>query len=170
VAEFFLSPNFCPIAEAERTLELTRSGVLSHLHCINEEHGIGYEVTSDGLSARLVVPLGYDPFAEADGGRTSSRGLSGKPMEPERFKPVKVGSKRGEVATKFEESRRTVDSVAEEMDLTRSGVLSHLHSLWKFHAVGYSVEADGTVVLLYPKGQRLFEVEEPEVADADDWG
>jgi hypothetical protein len=169
VTAYFLSPEFRSIDGAEKELELTRSGVLSHLFCVNTEHGLGYEVSGDGASARLVVPEDYDPFAEVEGGPKASRGPSGKPMDGTRFKPIDPKSKRGEVAAAFLAQLRAVDSVAVEMELTRSGVLSHLHSLWKFHGVGYSVGEGELVTMLWPAGQELFKAKEP-VAAEDDWG
>jgi hypothetical protein len=58
VAEFFLET--ASVREAMHELGLTRSGVLSHLHCIRKYNGFGYEVVGD--SARLLVPDGRELF------------------------------------------------------------------------------------------------------------
>jgi len=58
VAEFFLET--ASVHEAMHKLELTRSGVLSHLHCIHRYNGFGYEVVGD--AARLLVPGGHKLF------------------------------------------------------------------------------------------------------------
>lgn len=58
VAEFFKEPAL--IQQAMHELELTRSGVLSHLHCINKYNGFGYKLTGD--SAELVIPGGAHLF------------------------------------------------------------------------------------------------------------
>lgn len=59
VARFFLEEASVPAAMAK--LGMTRSGVLSHLYCINRDHGLGYELL-DGDAARLVVPKGHEVF------------------------------------------------------------------------------------------------------------
>ena len=61
VARFFLEPASVPACMAK--LELTRSGVLSHLYCINRDHGLGYDLLS-GDTARLVVPKGHKVFSK----------------------------------------------------------------------------------------------------------
>lgn len=58
VAEFFQESAM--IQQAMHELSLTRSGVLSHLHCINKYNGFGYKLTGD--SAELVIPDGTHLF------------------------------------------------------------------------------------------------------------
>lgn len=62
VARFFVS-GFFPIADVMKQLDLDRSAVLSHLFTINKENGLGYELSEDSSSARLLVPEGHEPFA-----------------------------------------------------------------------------------------------------------
>jgi hypothetical protein len=64
IAAFFIST--ASIHEAMSQFTVTRSGVLSHLHCIHKYHGIGYEVVGD--AARLLVPEGCVLFEEVDHG------------------------------------------------------------------------------------------------------
>lgn len=71
VTRFFLVEGHASIREAMAKLDMTRSGVLSHLFCINRDHGLGYELTGDG--ARLVVPEGWDVFAGATGSTKGGR-------------------------------------------------------------------------------------------------
>lgn len=60
VAEFFRKPGM--IQQAMHELDLSRSGVLSHLHCINKYNGFGYKLSGD--SAELVIPDGAHLFDE----------------------------------------------------------------------------------------------------------
>jgi len=58
VAEFFRESAM--IQQAMHELGLTRSGVLSHLHCINKYNGFGYLLSGD--TAELVIPDGTHLF------------------------------------------------------------------------------------------------------------
>lgn len=62
VARLFVS-GFYPIADVMKQLDLDRSAVLSHLFTINKENGLGYELSEDSASARLLVPEGHEAFA-----------------------------------------------------------------------------------------------------------
>lgn len=61
VARFFAS-GFFPIADVMKQLDLDRSAVLSHLFTINKENGLGYELSEDSASARLLIPEGHEAF------------------------------------------------------------------------------------------------------------
>lgn len=61
VARLFIN-GWHSIAEAMTTLDLNRSAVLSHLFTINKENGLGYELSEDSASARLLVPEGHVAF------------------------------------------------------------------------------------------------------------
>jgi hypothetical protein len=63
VARRFLSEAPVSIRAVMAETGMTRSGVLSHLFCINRDHGLGYELGND--CARLVVPDGFVVFGEA---------------------------------------------------------------------------------------------------------
>lgn len=52
------------IQQAMHELGLTRSGVLSHLHCINKYNGFGYNLTGD--SAELIIPDDVHLFEESE--------------------------------------------------------------------------------------------------------
>lgn len=62
VARFF-EKGFFPIATVMAKLDLDRSAVLSHLFTINKENGLGYELSEDSASARLIIPEGHAAFA-----------------------------------------------------------------------------------------------------------
>lgn len=62
VAEFFQQSAM--IQQAMHELGLTRSGVLSHLHCINKYNGFGYNLTGD--SAELIIPDDVHLFEESE--------------------------------------------------------------------------------------------------------
>ena len=74
VVEFFLDGSLHSLAEASAVLDMTRSGVLSHLFMVNKEHGLGYEVRGD--CARLVMPEDHDPFAECSASSAESQVVS----------------------------------------------------------------------------------------------
>ncbi len=61
VARFFV-PGFHDVSEVCAALSLDRSAVLSHLFTINKENGLGYELSEDGKSARLLIPEGHIVF------------------------------------------------------------------------------------------------------------
>jgi hypothetical protein len=61
VTRYFLKEASVPGCMAK--LGLTRSGVLSHLYCINRDHGLGYELTG-GDAAKLIVPKGHVVFED----------------------------------------------------------------------------------------------------------
>lgn len=181
VAEFFLGEAFQPLREAMARLDLTRSGVLSHLFCLNRDHGLGYELAND--CARLIVPEGFDVFAEiepkqaepnaeaaADGSEGTvsepkSRG-KGKPIDAERLKAIPAPSKRAAIAEHFQDWG-DIESMMTKGDLTRSAVLSMLHQIWKDHGLGYEMSPDSSKArLLVPEGFELFTTKQPRAKKA----
>lgn len=61
VARLFVD-GFFSVTEAMSLLELDRSAVLSHLFTMNKENGLGYELSEDSGSARLLFPEGHVVF------------------------------------------------------------------------------------------------------------
>jgi hypothetical protein len=87
---------------------------------------------------------------------TSKKKKGGKPLNAEAFKPVRMGSKRGEVAHFFINEIRSVEDAERELGMSRNNVLTHLFSLNKYHGLGYIVNG-GMVELLTPKDIDIFE-------------
>lgn len=197
VAEFFLSDEPQSLREAMAVLGLSRSGVLSHLYCLNRDHGVGYELAAD--CARLLVPDGFDLFAVPDvsPGPTETSGAAGnsdrsagplgrkpagKPLDEARISAVPEPSKRATVAKEFLDWA-DLGQAQEKLDLSRSAILSHLFTINKDHGLGYEVSEDGkTARLVYPEGHVVFgpkpkrqrkprarETAAEEIRDDEDW-
>lgn len=173
VARFFMQETPQSLHEAMARLELTRSGVLSHLFTLNRDHGVGYELVSD--CARLVVPEGFDLFAfveperapkaekspRAEGEQPRRRG-GGKPINVEALKPIPEPSKRANVARLFVAGWHKLDAAQEALGLDRSAVLSHLFTINKENGLGYELGEDGTAArLLVPEGHEAFAPKQP---------
>lgn len=60
IARIFL--DWAPIASGQEALSIDRSAVLSHLFTINKENGLGYELSEDGVQARLLIPNEHKVF------------------------------------------------------------------------------------------------------------
>lgn len=178
VAEFFLSDEPQSIREAMARLDLTRSGVLSHLFGLNRYHGIGYVLVND--CARLLVPDDFDLFAVAeplaaspkrskagqsetnervDKPQQSSRKPQGKPTDPSRFVVIPEPSRRADVAQFFLEWASLEEAMA-KFQLTRSAVLSMLYQIWKDNGFGYEVDGSRGR-LLVPQGAVVFGEKQP---------
>lgn len=197
VLEFFMGEGAQSILEAMARMDLTRSGVLSHLFCLNRDHGIGYELAGDVV--RLGLPEGYDPFhfpeptvsdepGEPKAEKPQRRQSGGKPIVTEALKPIARPSKRAEIADIFLEGYASLDDAAAKLEITRSGVLSHLFTINRENGLGYAVSEDGQQAkLLVPEGHVVFgekqprkkkeaqdapqptKQEAPAVEDDDDW-
>lgn len=170
VAAFFNQPEPQSIHEAMARLELTRSGVLSHLFCLNRDHGIGYELGND--CASLVVPEGFDLFAyvaperaERAPPKTNEDGslhvpkkrTSGKPVNEDALRPIPEPGQRATVARLFYAGFYSVDKAMETLKLSRSAVLSHLFTINQQNGLGYELSEDGKQArLIVPKGHRAF--------------
>lgn len=176
VAEFFLGGEMQPIREAMARLDLSRSGVLSHLFCINRDHGLGYELVND--CARLVIPEGFDVFAvpeqqdrpskssgnAEDGEEQASepkRRANGKPIVEANLKSIPAPSKRADTAIFFQ-SWAGIAEAMEKFELTRSAVLSMLHQINKDNGFGYELNEDATQArLLVPENFPLTGAKQP---------
>jgi hypothetical protein len=170
VAAFFLSTELQPIHEAMARLELTRSGVLSHLYMLNKEHGVGYELTSN--CARLLIPEGFDLLAYVEPERSEkpqrplgedgqptvakTRG-NGKPILPEALKLIPSPTRRSSVAELFLNGWYSLAEAMAVLGLNRSAVLSHLFTIHQDNGLGYELSPDGVSArLLVPEGYTVF--------------
>lgn len=172
VAAFFLKDEPQSLHEAMARLELTRSGILSHLFTLNKDHGIGYELVSD--CARLIVPEGFDLFAWVEPEkpakaeepvRTNEDGTpyepkkrtSGKSVVPEALTPIPEPGKRATVARFFVSGFHDLAEVCTKLELNRSAVLSHLFTINKENGLGYELSDDGKCArLIVPEGHQVF--------------
>jgi hypothetical protein len=178
VAEFFLSGEGPQsIREAMARLDLSRSGVLSHLFCLNRDHGIGYELVND--CARLIIPEGLDIFAFPEQPAASSepsedgqsepqatgtserpqRKPQGKPLDASRVKAIPAPSKRADVA-RFFLDWASIEEAMGKFELTRSAVLSMLYQIWKDNGFGHEVDGE-RARLLTPTGVEVFGEKQP---------
>lgn len=169
VARFFASEELQSVHEAMARLDLTRSGVLSHLFCLNRDHGVGYELVRD--CARLLVPEGFDLFAyeppvraervvktNADGSvHEPKKRTAGKPVQPEALAPIPEPSKRATVARMFVDGFFSIDEAMKRLDLSRSAVLSHLFTINQQNGLGYELSEDAkSARLVVPEGHTPF--------------
>lgn len=173
VAKFFSASQPQSLHEAMARLDLTRSGVLSHLHCLNRDHGVGYSLAGD--CATLLIPDGFDLFAytaperkvavvptDEDGNpREVKKRTSGKAINPEALAPIPIPGKRAVIAEHFT-SWMSIKAVETTLELSRSAVLSHLFTINKENGLGYELSEDGTQArLLIPDGFEVFCVKQP---------
>lgn len=98
-----------------------------------------------GTAAAVLIELGAEvpedtPIMEKDDKKKPKKG-GGKPFEEDRFKPLKVGGKRYTVAKFFLKPTSVLAAMA-KLNMTRSGILSHLFCIWRDHGVGYEVHGD----------------------------
>ncbi len=166
VAEFFLQPQ--SLLEAMAKLDLTRSGVLSHLFTLNKDHGVGYELQGD--IARLIVPEGFDLFAYVEperapraereprpGGAPSRKRSDGKPVNEAALSPIPEPGKRATVARMFAQGWFPIADAMAKLELDRSAVLSHLFTINKENGLGYEFSEDRAKArLVIPKGHVAF--------------
>ena len=61
---------------------------------------------------------------------------------------IKPGTQRDKIFTFFKEWRLVSEAMA-QFNLTRSAVLSHLHTIWKTHGAGYQLR-DGAAKIVMP--------------------
>lgn len=169
VATFFANSELMSVHEAMARLELTRSGVLSHLFCLNRDHGIGYELVRD--CARLLVPEGFDLFAyEApkkvekvvklndDGTEyVAKKRTSGKPINPDALVPIPEPGKRAAVARLFVKGFYPIADAMTALNINRSALLSHLFTINQQNGLGYELSEDAASArLLVPEGFEPF--------------
>ncbi len=60
VAAYFAKGDSQSLRACMAELEMSRSNVLTHLHGLHKDHGVGYELLND--TARLVLPADCDSF------------------------------------------------------------------------------------------------------------
>lgn len=169
VARFFASEELQSVHEAMARLELTRSGVLSHLFCLNKEHGVGYELVRD--CARLIVPKGFDLFAYTapakaekvvklnDDGTVHEpkKRTGGKPVNLDGLVPIPEPGKRATVARLFVKGHFPLADAMKTLDLSRSAVLSHLFTINQQNGLGYELSEDSkSAKLVVPEGFEPF--------------
>lgn len=144
VCAFFLKDDGAgSIREAMATFDMTRSGVLTHLHGLHKDHGLGYVLQGD--MATLMLPPGCDtPLMEASKAvahqAAASAKKAGKECKPTVTALPKKG-KRREVAIALVEEAAIAD-VAEKVGCTINSVRSHLHDLHTKHGFGYELSPD----------------------------
>jgi hypothetical protein len=156
VCAFFLEEGAGSIREAMATFDMTRSGVLTHLHGLHRDHGLGYVLQGD--MATLMLPKGCtDPMLDGAQAkeRTKVAGAAtrgtGKPCKSVVTALPKKG-KRREIAIALV-AERPIKEVAERVGCTINSVRSHLHDLHTKHGFGYELSPDKSCgKLIVPKG------------------
>lgn len=166
VLKFFIEGTRS-IREAMAELDLTRSGVLSHLFSLNRDHGIGYTLAAD--CATVSVPDGWDPFAPPEPAQAlgpssdgpgpgpaetraqSSRGSKGKATDPARLVAIPEGSKRLLVAEHFAKGWCTLAECEVATGVGARSIHSHLHDIHSYHGIGHAVDGD-RYLLSVPEG------------------
>lgn len=179
VAAFFHKADPQSLHEAMARLEMSRSGVLSHLYTLNQVHGVGYELVSD--CARLLLPDGFDLFAwvaperkvqvaptdENGEPREVKKRSAGKPVLPDKLAPIPEPSKRAVVAKMFQAGWYPIADAMALLDLDRSAVLSHLFTIHKENGLGYELSEDRvSAKLIIPEGHVMFCAKQPRVRKA----
>lgn len=144
VCAFFMKTDGVgSIREAMATFDMTRSGVLTHLHGLHKDHGLGYVLQGDMVT--LMLPPGCEtPLAEASKviayQATTSAKKAGKECKPTVSALPKKG-KRREVAISLVKEG-SIAEVAEKVGCSINSVRSHLHDLHTKHGFGYELSAD----------------------------
>ncbi|UFK26636.1 hypothetical protein [Roseobacter phage RDJL3] len=146
VCAFFLEDGSGSIREAMAKFDMTRSGVLTHLHGLHKDHGLGYVLQGD--MATIMLPAGCtDPMLDGAQAKehqkavaTSAAQKAGKPCKPTVTALPKKG-KRREVALSLVEEG-SIEEVAEKVGCSVNSVRSHLHDLHTKHGFGYELSAD----------------------------
>lgn len=62
IAEFFLGSELKSIRECMARFDMSRNSVLSALHNLNKDHGLGYETSGD--TASILIPPDWDIWGE----------------------------------------------------------------------------------------------------------
>ena len=154
VCAFFLEEGSGSIREAMAKFDMTRSGVLTHLHGLHKDHGLGYVLQGD--MATLMLPSGCEtPLVEASKAiahqTASSAKKAGKECKPT-VTALPAKGKRREVALALVEEAALAD-VAEKVGCTINSVRSHLHDLHTKHGFGYELSPDKSRgKLIVPEG------------------
>lgn len=154
VCAFFLEEGSGSIREAMAKFDMTRSGVLTHLHGLHKDHGLGYVLQGD--MATLMLPSGCEtPLVEASKAiahqTASSAKKAGKECKPT-VTALPAKGKRREVALALVDEAALAD-VAEKVGCTINSVRSHLHDLHTKHGFGYELSPDKSRgKLIVPEG------------------
>ncbi len=146
VCAFFLEDGTGSIREAMAKFDMSRSGVLTHLHGLHKDHGLGYVLQGD--MATLMLPEGCtDPMLDGAQAKEHEKAVAtaavkraGKPCKPTVTALPKKG-KRREVALALVEEG-SIEEVAEKVGCTVNSVRSHLHDLHTKHGFGYELSPD----------------------------
>lgn len=140
VLAFFMEDGQKSIREAMAKFDMSRSGVLTHLHGLNKEHGLGYVLTGDVAS--IMLPPGCtEPLAdETQVQAVTSSTKSGKPCK-EIVTDLPAKGKRREVALMMLQEQ-ALEDVAAALDCSVSSVRSHLHDLHAKHGFGFEMSPD----------------------------
>lgn len=109
-----------------------------------------------GLPVPTAVPVGAEE-GEDTSRRAETRQRGGKPAATHLLRAVDRSSRRGVIAEFFLEGPRSMREAMAKLDMSRSGVLTHLHGLWSVHGIGYTLVGD-TAALIPPGGCDVFSV------------
>lgn len=157
VCAFFMKDGSGSLREAMATFDMSRSGVLTHLHGLHKDHGLGYVLQGD--MATIMLPPGCtDPMDDGEQAVEHAKIVeetaikkSGKPCKPT-VTALPPKGKRREVALLLVEEA-SIEEVAEKVSCTTNSVRSHLHDLHTKHGFGYELSADKSRgKLITPKG------------------
>lgn len=143
VAAFFMENESGSIREAMAKFDMSRSGVLTHLHGLNKDHGLGYVLQGDVATIMLppgcTEPLADDAVVQVHTQAASAQ-RAGKACKPT-VTALPAKGKRREVALSMMQEMAVAD-VAEKIGCTVNSVRSHLHDLHTKHGFGYELSPD----------------------------
>jgi len=154
VCAFFFEGETNSIREAMAKFDMSRSGVLTPLHGLNKDHGLGYVLQGDMVT--LMLPPGCDnPLVDAvkakEQNLVASAKKAGKPCKPTVTALPKKGKRREVALALVEES--VIAEVAEKIGCSSNSVRSHLHDLHTKHGFGYELSTDKSrAKLVTPEG------------------
>jgi len=145
VAAFFLEQDTGSIREAMAKFDMSRSGILTHLHGLHKDHGLGYVLQGD--VATIMLPPGCDdPLADAVVAKkavaTQAARRAGKELGSGPFDLPKKGKRREVALAMLEEI--ALQEVADKVPCSLASVKSHLHDLHTKHGFGYELSDDKT--------------------------
>lgn len=110
------------------------------------------------VAASILKEWGYKvptDIQRDDGEERKSHG--GKETDMDRLKPVNEKTRRGQVAALFKDGQTvSIHEACSAVDMNRSGLLSHLHGIHKYHGIGYELVGD-CARLTIPDGFDIFQ-------------
>lgn len=143
VAAFFLEGNNGSIREAMAKFDMSRSCVLTNLHGLHKEHGLGYVLQGDIATIMLppgcTEPLADDAVVQVHKQEALAK-KAGKTCKPT-VSVLPAKGKRREVALAML-TETLVAEVAEKIGCTVNSVRAHLHDLHTKHGFGYELSSD----------------------------